>query len=68
MNNFGNSNRGFGGQPQPQRQGPRRGNNRGGFRNTRFEQVNNQGNQRNQNQQNQGQRPNEVSLCTYFQS
>ncbi|KAG7306420.1 hypothetical protein JYU34_009052 [Plutella xylostella] len=50
MNNY---NRGFGGQPQPQRQGPRRGNRGGGgFRQTRFD--NNQ--QRNQNQ-NQGQRP-----------
>lgn len=35
MNNFGNQ-RGFGGPPQPQRQGGRRGNNRG-FRNSRFE-------------------------------
>ncbi|XP_060803942.1 hrp65 protein isoform X2 [Amyelois transitella] len=49
-------NRGFGGPPQPQRQGGRRGNNRGGFRgNSRFE--HNQ-NQRNQNQGQGGQRPN----------
>lgn len=53
MNNFGNQ-RGFGGPPQPQRQGGRRGNNRG-FRNSRFE--------HNRPQQGQGgQRPsNEVS-------
>ncbi|XP_038214952.1 hrp65 protein-like isoform X1 [Zerene cesonia] len=51
MNHYGN--RGFGGPPQPQRQGGRRGNNRGGFRNnSRFEH-----NQRNHNQQG-GQRPN----------
>lgn len=55
MNNFGN--RGFGGAPQPQRQGGRRGTNRGGFRNSRFDQPNNQ----QRNAQNQGgQRPNEV--------
>ncbi|CAH0714278.1 unnamed protein product, partial [Brenthis ino] len=35
MNQYGN--RGYGGPPQPQRQGGRRGNNRGGFRNSRFE-------------------------------
>lgn len=58
MNQFGN--RGYGGPPQPQRQGGRRGNNRGGFRNSRFE-HNNQ-NQRNQNHGQGGQRPNiEVS-------
>ncbi|XP_023935383.2 hrp65 protein [Bicyclus anynana] len=55
MNQYGN-NRGYGGPPQPQRQGGRRGNNRGGaggFRNnSRFDH-----NQRNQNQQG-GQRPN----------
>lgn len=61
MNQYGNH-RGFGGPPQPQRQGGRRGNNRGGgFRNnSRFEH-----NQRNpnQNQGPGGQRPNnEVSL------
>ncbi|XP_063535057.1 hrp65 protein-like isoform X2 [Cydia strobilella] len=56
MNHYGNQ-RGFGGPPQPQRQGGRRGNNRGGFRGpTRFDQ-NNQ-NQRNQNQPQGGQRPN----------
>lgn len=61
MNQYGN--RGFGGPPQPQRQGGRRGNNRGfvgggNFRNnSRFD--HNQ--QRNQNNQG-GQRPqNEVS-------
>ncbi|XP_013177869.1 PREDICTED: hrp65 protein-like [Papilio xuthus] len=54
MNQFGN--RGYGGPPQPQRQGGRRGNNRGGFRNSRFE-HNNQ-NQRNQNHGQGGQRPN----------
>ncbi|XP_045768478.1 hrp65 protein-like [Maniola jurtina] len=58
MNQYGN-NRGFGGPPQPQRQGGRRGNNRGGtgaggFRNnSRFDH-----NQRNPNQQQGGQRPN----------
>ena len=57
MNQFGN--RGFGGPPQPQRQG-RRGNNRGGFRNSRFDHTQ----QRNQNQNHGqgGQRPNEVGL------
>ncbi|KPJ12028.1 Hrp65 protein [Papilio machaon] len=54
MNQFGN--RGYGGPPQPQRQGGRRGNNRGGFRNSRFE-HNNQ-NQRNHNHGQGGQRPN----------
>lgn len=56
MHQFGN--RGFGGPPQPQRQGGRRGNNRGGFRHSRFEP-----NQQQQQQRNQGQRPinNEVS-------
>ncbi|KPI96765.1 Hrp65 protein [Papilio xuthus] len=54
MNQFGN--RGYGGPPQPQRQGGRRGNNRGGFRNSRFE-HNNQ-NERNQNHGQGGQRPN----------
>lgn len=61
MNQYGNH-RGFGGPPQPQRQGGRRGHNRGGFRNSRFD--NNQGNQRHQNQNHGpgGQRPhNEVS-------
>ncbi|KAJ8730874.1 hypothetical protein PYW08_002287 [Mythimna loreyi] len=53
MNQFGN--RGFGGPPQPQRQN-RRGNNRGGFRNTRFDNTP----QRNQNQGQGGQRPNEI--------
>jgi hypothetical protein len=57
MNQYGNH-RGFGGPPQPQRQGGRRGNMRGGFRNTRFDQ-NNQRNQ-NYNQGQGGQRPNEV--------
>ncbi|OWR48282.1 splicing factor proline- and glutamine-rich [Danaus plexippus plexippus] len=37
-----NQYRGFGGPPQPQRQGGRRGNNRGGFRNSRFEHNQNQ--------------------------
>lgn len=48
MNQYGN--RGYGGPPQPQRQGGRRGINRGGFRNSRFEHnqrgPNNMGNQR----------------------
>ena len=57
MNQFGN-NRGLGGPPQPQRQGGRRGNNnRGGFRNSRFEHNQRNSNQ-NQNHQGQGgQRP-----------
>ncbi|KAM3964165.1 PTB-associated splicing factor isoform 2-T2 [Aphomia sociella] len=54
MNHYGNQ-RGFGGPPQPQRQGMRRGNNRGGFRNSRFDQ-NTQRNQPNHGQG--GQRPN----------
>ncbi|PZC85153.1 hypothetical protein B5X24_HaOG202917 [Helicoverpa armigera] len=54
MNQFGNH-RGFGGPPQPQRQG-RRGNNRGGFRNSRFD----HNVQRNQNHGQGGQRPNEA--------
>lgn len=59
MHHFGNQ-RGYGGPPQPQRQG-RRGNNRGGFRNSRFDQ-----NQRNPNHGQGGQRPNnEVSQITY---
>ncbi|KAL0880770.1 hypothetical protein ABMA27_001971 [Loxostege sticticalis] len=60
MNQYGNH-RGFGGPPQPQRQGGRRGNNRGGgFRNnSRFEH-----NQRNpnQNQGPGGQRPNNEAV------
>lgn len=52
MNQYGNQ-RGFGGPPQPQRQG-RRGNNRGGFRNSRFD----HNNQRNMNHGQGGQRPN----------
>ncbi|CAH0407041.1 unnamed protein product [Chilo suppressalis] len=57
MNNYGNQ-RGFGGPPQPQRQGGRRGNNRGGFRNSRFEHNNQRNsNQGNQNQGSGGQRP-----------
>ncbi|CAG9785512.1 unnamed protein product [Diatraea saccharalis] len=59
MNHYGN-NRGFGGPPQPQRQGGRRGINRGGFRNSRFEPNNQRNHNQNQNQ-NQGaggQRPN----------
>lgn len=64
MNHYGNQ-RGFGGPPQPQRQGGRRGNNRGGFRQTRFD--NNGPNQRNPNQGQGGQRPNnEVSVKIYF--
>ncbi|GBP55577.1 Hrp65 protein [Eumeta japonica] len=66
MNHYGNHHRGFGGQPQPQRQGGRRGNNRGGFRNSRFE-PNNMNNMNNMNknvQPNQGspigQRPTEI--------
>lgn len=68
MNHYGN--RGFGGPPQPQRQGGRRGNSNrggGGFRNSRFDHNNqNQHNQNNQQQRNQNQgqgdqRPNEVS-------
>lgn len=56
MNQYGN--RGFGGPPQPQRQGGRRGNNRGGFRNSRFEH-----NQRGGSNHHGGQRPNnEVSI------
>lgn len=67
MNNFGN--RGFGGPPQPQRQGGRRGANRGGFRNSRFDQGNN-GNQHRStgNQGNQGgQRPTEQSNASIQQ-
>lgn len=56
MNQF--NNRGFGGPPQPQRQG-RRGHNRGGFRNTRFD-HNMHNAQRNMNHGQGGQRPNEV--------
>lgn len=57
MNQYGN--RGFGGPPQPQRQGGRRGNNRG-FRNSRFEH-----NQRGGSNHG-GQRPNnEVSYFSY---
>ncbi|XP_047509099.1 hrp65 protein-like [Pieris napi] len=57
MNHFGH--RGFGGPPQPQRQGGRRGNRGGGFRgNSRFEH-----NHRNSTQQG-GQRPNEVKPVT----
>ncbi|XP_047530623.1 hrp65 protein-like isoform X1 [Vanessa atalanta] len=51
MNQYGN--RGYGGPPQPQRQGGRRGNNRGGFRNSRFEH-----NQRGGPNHHGGQRPN----------
>lgn len=64
MHQFGNNQRGFGGPPQPQRQGGRRGNRGGGgggggFRNSRFD--HNQRNPNNQNSQG-GQRPNnEVS-------
>lgn len=59
MNQYGN--RGYGGPPQPQRQGGRRGNNRGGFRNSRFEH-----NQRSPNHLG-GQRPNnEVSKCNSY--
>lgn len=58
MNQFGNQ-RGFGGPPQPQRQG-RRGNHRGGFRNnSRFD-------QRNQNHGQGGQRPNEVGTRLFI--
>ncbi|KAF9791458.1 hypothetical protein SFRURICE_007475 [Spodoptera frugiperda] len=57
MNQFGN--RGFGGPPQPQRQG-RRGHHRGGFRNTRFD-HNMHNAQRNMNHGQGGQRPNEVN-------
>lgn len=66
MNQYGN--RGFGGPPQPQRQGGRRGNNRGGFRNSRFEQNQNnqQQQQRNFNQGQGGQRPIEVSFLNYL--
>lgn len=61
MNQYGNQ-RGYGGPPQPQRQGGRRGMNRGGFRNPRFDQ-----NQRNQNHGQGGQRPNnDVSQVIYL--